>query len=62
MAKKHQKSQKQPEQQTTPQPIAPATPLELSEEELGQVVGGVSSVEGGHATTGIGGLPALTNN
>ena len=40
MAKKHEKVQNQPEPQTTPQPTAPATPLELSDEELEQVVGG----------------------
>jgi len=40
MAKKNQKGQKQPEQKTTPQPTAPAKPLELHEEDLEQVVGG----------------------
>jgi hypothetical protein len=36
MAKKHQKRENQPEQQ----PTAPVQPVELSDEELGQVVGG----------------------
>jgi hypothetical protein len=40
MANKHQKIQKQQEKQPTPQPTAPAAQPELSEEELGQVVGG----------------------
>ena len=39
MAKKHGKVQKQPEPQTIPQSTAPATPLELSDEELEQVTG-----------------------
>ena len=47
MAKKNQKHQQQPEQHPTQQPIAPATPLELSDEELEQVVGGTSSWNGG---------------
>jgi hypothetical protein len=60
MAKKNQKSQKQPEQQPTPRPSAPATPLELGDEELEQVVGGCAS--GQHAPIGIGGLPVLIGN
>jgi mersacidin/lichenicidin family type 2 lantibiotic len=36
----NKKNQKQPEQKTTPQPTAPATPLELSDEELEQITGG----------------------
>ena len=40
MAKKHEQVQKPQEPQTTPQPTAPATPLELTDEELGQVTGG----------------------
>ena len=66
MAKKNEKHQKQPEQQTTPQPTAPATPLELSDEELEQVVGGsvTTGGSGGEtpASSGPGGLPALTFN
>ena len=44
MANKQQKYQKQQEQQTTPQPTTPAKPVELSDEELGQVVGGVIAI------------------
>jgi mersacidin/lichenicidin family type 2 lantibiotic len=60
MADKHKKSQKQPDRPPTPQPTAPATPLELSDEELEQVVGGCATGE--HAPTSIGGLPSLTLN
>lgn len=60
MTKKSQKVQKQPEQKITPQPIAPATPLELSDEELEQVTGGCATGE--HAPTGPGGLPVLIAN
>ena len=67
MAKKNQKSQKQPEQQPTPRPSAPATPLELGDEELEQVVGGADfnpqpDPPGMPAVTGVGGLPAFTSN
>ena len=48
--KKHQKNQKQPENaQPTPQPTAPATPLELSEEELERVTGGCRKAGGEQA-------------
>jgi len=40
MANKNQKHEKQPEQNTIEQPTAPATPLELSDEQLEQVTGG----------------------
>ena len=43
MSKKNQKHEHQSGQQPTPQPTAPATPLELSDEELEHVVGGTSS-------------------
>ena len=46
MANKNQKNQNQPEQQSTPQPTAPATPVELSDAELEQVVGGAGSWSG----------------
>ena len=61
MAKKHQKVQNQQEQQIAPQPTAPATPLELTEEELEQVVGG-SLTFNQPPSTGPGGLPTLTSN
>ena len=60
MANENQKSKKQLEQQPTSQPTAPATPLELGDEELEQVVGWCAS--GQHAPTGIGGLPVLIGN
>ena len=61
MAKKNQKHQKQPEQQPTPQPLTSTKPLELSDEELEQVVGGCAS--GQHVpTTSLGGLPVLIGN
>jgi mersacidin/lichenicidin family type 2 lantibiotic len=64
MANKNQKSQKQ---QSTPQPIAPATPLELSDEELEQVTGGADfnpqpDPPGMPAATGLGGVPSLLTN
>jgi mersacidin/lichenicidin family type 2 lantibiotic len=61
MTNKNKKNQKQPEQQPTAQPIAPATPLELSDEELEQVVGGVSSYQQ-PPSTGVDGLPSLMFN
>ena len=66
MANKNKKSQKQPEQQPTSQPTAPATLLELSDEELQQVMGGFNPQPDPPgrtaASTGLGDLPALTNN
>jgi mersacidin/lichenicidin family type 2 lantibiotic len=53
MAKKHQKHKKQPEQQPTLQPTAPATLRELTDEELEQV-------SGGSFQTGWSGVPPLT--
>ena len=49
MANKHQKNQKQRENKPLEQPTTPAKPVELSEEELGQVVGGHSSGSGSGA-------------
>ena len=60
MAKKNEQVQQPQEPQPTSQPPAPATPLELNDEELEQVVGGCTS--GQHAPTGIGGLPVLIGN
>jgi mersacidin/lichenicidin family type 2 lantibiotic len=60
MTKKNRKHEKQSEQQPTPQPIAPAKTLELSDEELEQVVGGCATGE--HAPTSIDGLPVLIGN
>ena len=67
MAKKTEKVQQQPEQKTIEQPTAPATPLELSDEELGQVTGGADfnpqpDPPGMPAATGLGGLPSLMTN
>ena len=67
MANENQKQETKTEtEQPITTPIAPATPLELSDEELGQVVGGVSSYQtggsGGSVPTGAGGLPSLTFN
>ena len=45
MSKKNQQHENKPESaQPTPQPTAPAKPGELSDEELGQVVGGALTV------------------
>ena len=67
MAKKHEQVQNQAEPQTTPQLIAPATLLELSDAELEQVTGGADfnpqpDPPGIPPVTGVGGLPALTAN
>ena len=59
--KKNQKQRHQLEQQSSEQTTAPATPLELSDEELEQVVGG-KEFEGTSASTGPGGLPILLLN
>jgi len=40
VATENQKIEHKQDQQPTPQPLAPATPLELSDEELQQVTGG----------------------
>lgn len=40
MANKNQKNEKQPEQKPSDQPTTPVKPVDLSDEELGQVVGG----------------------
>ena len=61
MANTNQKHQKQPDQQPTPPPIVSATPLELSDEELGQVVGGVIAIIEPPAPD-VGGLPSLMSN
>jgi len=47
MKNENQKSQNQPEQQPSEQPTAPVKPVELTDEELGQVVGGIGSSTGG---------------
>ena len=44
MANQNQKHQKQPEQKTSEQQTTPAQPVELTDEELGQVVGGVIAI------------------
>ena len=44
MSNVNQKHENKQEQKTIGQPTAPATPLELSDEELGQVVGGALTV------------------
>ena len=61
----NKKNKKQPNQKTSKQPIAPATPLELTDEELGQVAGGWSQSSGGdsvHPAPIYGGSPSLTLN
>lgn len=63
MAKKNQKVQKQPEQQPTPHPTAPATLLELSDEEMQQVTGGFNpQPEPPGKALDSTGLPSLTFN
>ena len=44
MANTNQKNEKQSEQQPSDQPTTPAKPVELSDEQLGQVVGGVIAI------------------
>jgi len=45
MAKKNEKVQKQQEQQLTPQVSTPTKPVELTDEDLAQVVGGVQPID-----------------
>jgi len=45
MANTNQKNEKQPEQQPSEQPTAPVKPVELNDEELEQVVGGVQPID-----------------
>jgi hypothetical protein len=44
MAKKNERVQNQQKQQPTPQPTTPAKPVELTDEALEQVVGGVIAI------------------
>ena len=44
MANKNQKNEKQPEQQPSEQPTTPVAQVDLTDEQLGQVVGGVIAI------------------